>query len=157
MTRRAAPTNLAVSEADELFYSWVGMTMSMAKDPRISPTQRHELADTASSLYAGFKQETVSLLKSVGREIGMRPRRDLFPEGVDGFELVAQLGIALSEGISVRTRFDESELPDVVLNTGPDGEEQTWTAFAAGYWALLNTFLEVDPDAHPDVEAGDFD
>ena len=92
----------------------------------------------------------LALLRSIGSAIGMRPRRDLFPAGVDGFEVIAQLGIALSEGISVRTRFDKGELPDVELRTGPDGELQSWTAFAAGYWALLNTFLEVDPDAHRD-------
>lgn len=149
MTRQAAPANLAVAQSDSLFYSWVGMTMSMAKDPHLSGTTREELAETAASLYDGFKKQTVELLRSIGAEIGMRPRRDLFPDQTDGFELIAQLGIAISEGVSVRTRFDESELPEVALKTGPDGEEQTWTAFAAGYWALLNTFLEVDPDVHP--------
>jgi len=151
MARSAAPANLAVSEADDLFYSWVGMTMSMAKDPKLQDSVRSELADAASSLYAGFKEQTSALLRSVGASIGMRPRQDLFPAGVDGFEVIAQLGIALSEGVSVRTRFDKSELPDVELNTGTDGEAQTWTAFAAGYWALLNTFLEVDPDVHPEL------
>jgi hypothetical protein len=150
MTRSAAPANLAVSESDDLFYSWVGMTMSMAKDPRLQDSSRQELSDATSTLYAGFKAQTAALLRSVGDAIGMRPRQDLFPAEMDGFEFIAQLGIALSEGVSVRTRFDKGELPDVELKTGPDGEEQTWTAFAAGYWALLNTFLEVDPDVHPE-------
>lgn len=151
MTRSAAPANLAVSESDDLFYSWVGMTMSMARDPRLPASTRREFAEATSTLYAGFKAQTVELLRSIGSAIGMRPRRDLFPPGVDGFEVIAQLGIALSEGISVRTRFDKGELPDVELMTGPDGEMQSWTAFAAGYWALLNTFLEVDPDARRDT------
>jgi hypothetical protein len=155
MTRVAAPANLAVSEADDLFYSWVGMTMSMAKDPRLQDSVRAELADATSSLYAGFKKQTVALLKSVAASIGMRPRRDLFPPGADCYETIAQLGIALSEGVSVCTRFDKAELPDVELNTGADGEAQSWTAFAAGYWALLNTFLEVDPDVHPESAVTD--
>lgn len=147
LTRRAAPANLAVSESDALFYSWVGMTMSMAKDARLSGERRDELARTTSQLYRGFEKNTVELLRAIGAAIGVRPRADLFPDDVDGYEVIGKLGIAVSEGVSVRTRFDEGELPNIVLKTGPDGEEQTWTAFAAGYWALLNTFLEVDPDA----------
>lgn len=155
ITRRAAPANLAVSEADELFYSWVGMTMTMAKDPRLEAAKRLDLANTASTLYMGFRTRTVALIRAIASEIGMRPRANLFPAAADGFELIADLGIALSEGASVRTRFDKEELPDIELLTGPDGESQTWTAFAAGYWALLNTFLEVDPDAEPAVRDDD--
>jgi hypothetical protein len=55
----------------------------------------------------------------------------------------------------VRLRFDKGELPNVELKTGIDGELQEWTAFAAGFWALLNTYLEEDPDADSSEAEGD--
>ena len=58
-----------------------------------------------------------------------------------------KLGTALSEGATARTRFDPEELPVIEMTTGPDGDLQDWTPFAAGYWALLQTFLEEDPEA----------
>lgn len=149
MTRRAAPANLGVAQSDDLFYSWIGMTMSLAKDPNIRGTRREDLADAASTVYREFKAKTLGLLNELGKALGLRPRSDLFPAGVDGYELIVDIGIAVSEGMSVRTRLDESELAEIQLKTGPDGEEQTWTAFAAAYWALLSTYLEVDPEAHP--------
>jgi len=155
MTRRAAPENLQISEADELFYSWVGMTMSMAKDPHLPPDRREQLSETASTLYSGFQSDSAELLRAIAGMLGVRPRRDLFAEETDGFDFIAQLGIALSEGVSVRTRFDKGELPNVDLKTGIDGELQEWTAFAAGFWALLNTYLEEDPDADSSEAEGD--
>jgi len=151
MTRLAAPANLRVAESDDLFYSWIGMTMSLARDPQLDLGRRDDLANAASSIYSDFKTETIGLLRGLGDTLGLRPRDDLFPDGTDGFELIVDLGIALSEGVSVRTRLDRSELADVQLKTGPNGEEQSWTAFAAAYWALLSTYLEVDPAAHPDL------
>ncbi len=151
---RVAPDQvLEIAAADPLFYSWVGFTLSLAKDSGTSADSRRTLAQTAAAEYAETEERGAELVKAVADTIGVRPRSDMFSNPQDCYRLVAQLGLTLAEGATVRMRFDENELPDIQLMTGPDGAEQTWTAFAAGYWALLNTFLEIDPDAKQNVEA----
>jgi hypothetical protein len=149
--RTAPDAVLKIAAADPLFYSWVGFTLSLAKDSSTSDERRETLADASSREYSGTENSGAELVQSLAEVLGVRPRRDLFGRGEDAFLLIARLGLALAEGVTVRMRFRESELADIRLNTGPNGSEQTWSVFAAGYWALLNTFLEIDPDAHPDL------
>lgn len=145
---RTAPNAvLRIASQDPLFYSWVGYTLSIAKDASTPATKRARLAEQASREYADAEKRGADLVRLLSGAIGVRPIRSLFNSDDEGFQTIARLGLTLAEGAIVRMRFEEDELPNIVLKTGPDGEEQTWTAFAAGYWALLNTFLEVDPDA----------
>ncbi|MEQ8839971.1 MAG: hypothetical protein RIB98_03245 [Acidimicrobiales bacterium] len=155
VARRAPNEVLAIAAADPLFYSWVGFTLSLAKDSVTPPDTREILAETTHTEYLETELRGAELVKGIALAIGVRPRVAMFASPEDGYELIARLGLMLAEGATVRMRFDEDELPDVTLKTGPDGEEQTWTAFAAGYWALLNTFLEVDPDAPGSATDGD--
>jgi hypothetical protein len=153
LARLAPNAVLEIATADPLFYSWVGYTLSLAKDSVTQARTRKSLAERTAAEYAETEVRNADLVKLLSQSIGVRPRSDLFESADAGYRSIARLGLTLAEGATVRMRFDESELPDVVLKTGPDGAEQTWTAFAAGYWALLNTFLEVDPEA----QAGDAD
>jgi hypothetical protein len=155
LARLAPNAVLEVAAADPLFYSWVGYTLSLAKDSSTPVRTRDKLAKRAASEYAETEVRGAELVRGLAEAIGVRPRSDLFGNLQEGYLLIARLGLTLAEGATVRMRFDKGELPDVELNTGTDGEAQTWTAFAAGYWALLNTFLEVDPDVHPDAEVTD--
>ncbi|MDW3217292.1 MAG: hypothetical protein R8F63_01655 [Acidimicrobiales bacterium] len=151
MTRVAADVNLAVAQGDPRFFSWVGMTMSLAADAGLTPERAEQLQIATSSSYADFEASGSELLRGLADLLGLRPRTDLFDEAAEGFTLIANLGIALSEGSTLRTRFDPAELPTVQLATALGGEQQEWSVFAAGYWALLNSFLEIDPEAHPDL------
>ncbi|GJM36724.1 MAG: hypothetical protein DHS20C19_00910 [Acidimicrobiales bacterium] len=155
MTRVAADVNLAVAQGDPRFFSWVGMTMSLAADAGLSSERAEQLRVATSTSYGDFEAAGVELLRGLAQILGLRPRVDLFAHADTGFSLIANLGIALSEGSTLRTRFDPTELPTQELSTGASGEPQEWSAFAAGYWALLNSFLEVDPLAHPDLVEGD--
>ena len=149
---RVAPNAvLEIAAADPLFYSWVGFTLSLAKDSATHLRTRDPLADRTADEYVETEVRGAELVRGLADAIGVRPRSDLFDSPREGYLLIARLGLTLAEGATVRMRFDKTELPDVELNTGTDGEAQTWTAFAAGYWALLNTFLEVDPDVHPEL------
>ena len=56
---------------------------------------------------------------------------------------------AMSEGVSLRRRFDDGELPDIELATGPDGALQTWHPFSVGLIALIRFFVEEDPGQAP--------
>jgi len=154
MTRIAASVTQLSADEDPLYYSWVGMTMAMAKDPAADPTERATLEQAVAESYAEITASVMDVLRVLSVAIGVRPRADLFHSAEDGWRLLVKLGTALSEGSTVRTRFDPEEMPDVYLRTGPNGELQKWSAFAAGYWALLQTFLEVDPETHPDLVDG---
>lgn len=149
LARTAPDAVLNVAAADPLFYSWVGFTLSLAKDSGTNEAHRTALAQRTAREYVDTEERNAQLVRALAAAIGVAPRRDLFSDPEEGYGLIARMGLTLAEGATVRMRFDESELPDVEMLTGPDGEAQTWTAFAAGYWALLNTFLEVDPDADP--------
>ena len=151
---RVAPNEvLKIAASDPLFYSWVGFTLSLAKDLVTSEESRRTLAERAAAEYAATETTGAEQVAAIADAVGVRPRADIFPTSAEGYRLIAQLGLTLAEGAMVRMRFDENELPDIRLGTGMDGEEQTWTIFAAGYWALLNTFLEEDPDAERDDSA----
>jgi hypothetical protein len=152
MTRVAAELTQLAADQDPLYYSWVGMTMTMAKDPSIRPDHREVLEAAVSDAYAQITSSVMSVLRVLGEALGLRPRLDLFDSADDGWTVIVKLGTALSEGVTVRTRLSETELPPLMLATGPNGEFQKWSAFAAGYWALLQTFLEIDPEAHPDSD-----
>ena len=155
---RVAPNAvLDVATSDPLFYSWVGYTLSLAKDSVTRSNTRATLAERTATEYAETEVRNAELVRALAEAIGVRPCRHLFHTPEAGYVAIARLGLTLAEGATIRMRFDESELPDVALKTGPDGEEQMWTAFAAGYWALLNTYLEVDPDVHPSEPDGDRD
>lgn len=153
MIRVAAPSTQTASETDPLYYAWVGMTMMLARELEPGDAQTERVAAAVRRANRETIERVGVAIRVLGETLGVRPRSDLFEEQEEGWRLVLQLGASLSEGATVRTRFDPGELPDVVMRTGPDGEAQEWTAFAAGYWALLHTFLEIDPEAHPDLVA----
>jgi hypothetical protein len=58
----------------------------------------------------------------------------------------------MSEGVSLRRRFDDNELPSLTLTVGRS-IPQDWHPFSVGFAALLEFFLEPDPD-HPSAVAG---
>lgn len=151
IARVAASLNLRLAEKDSLFYSWIGITMSVAKDRGVSPARTRQLRDAVAATYARLEGRGLETLRTLCELVGIRPRHDLFTDPEEGFLMAARLGNALSEGSSVRTRFDASQLPEVELRTGPDGQSQTWSTFAAGYWALIESLFEIDPEVHPDL------
>lgn len=155
MTRIAAALSLVGAEDETLYFAWVGMTMSLSRDETVDQSSLAVLSEATDRYYHDVDTRVGGLLQALGQLLGVRPKRGIFLADDEGWRLISRLGTSLSEGASVRNRFEAApgELPDVVMRTGPDGEAQEWTAFAAGYWALLHTFLEIDPEAHPDLVA----
>lgn len=56
---------------------------------------------------------------------------------------------ALAEGCVLRYGVDEASTRSIIRPTGPNGEDQEWTLFSVGIEALLNAFVEIDPDWDP--------
>ncbi|MBV8462366.1 MAG: hypothetical protein JO368_03675 [Acidimicrobiales bacterium] len=56
---------------------------------------------------------------------------------------------AYAEGCALRAGVDPTTSDRIVRPTGPDGGEQDWNLFAVGLEALVQQFVEVDPDWTP--------
>ncbi len=86
-------------------------------------TQRYEEQYAAMLAYCGFR---------------IRPRLTLG-------QLTAGAG-ALAEGLALRERVDPASTRGIERPTGPDGSTQTWTLFGLALVALVEQFIEPDPD-----------
>jgi hypothetical protein len=56
---------------------------------------------------------------------------------------------ALSEGLGLRDRLDDTARKVIIRPTGPNGEPQEWTIFAVALEGLVRQFFEFDPDWTP--------
>ena len=74
--------------------------------------------------------------------LGFRIRH---PWSIDHFSTAA---IAYAEGCALR-QLPTGEIEMVVRATGPNGEAQEWSPYAAGMEALVHQFLEPDPEFTP--------
>ena len=60
-------------------------------------------------------------------------------------QLTASAG-ALAEGLALRERVDPASTRGIERPTGPDGSSQTWTLFGLALVALVESFIEPDPE-----------
>lgn len=58
---------------------------------------------------------------------------------------------ALAEGCALRYGVDTDSTRSIMRLTGPDGEEEEWTLFSVALEALVNAFVELDPQWDPAV------
>ncbi len=89
--------------------------------------------------FTGLWEEAYRALASL---VGMRVRAPLTFR-----QLSVAIG-ALAEGCSLRQRVDGA-MAGILRPTGPGGADQEWTLFAIGLEALVEMFLEPDPDWAP--------
>jgi hypothetical protein len=98
--------------------------------------------------YERFTQLWADAYRALAALLGMRVKLPLT------FRQLSVAVGALVEGCSLRQRVDE-EMEGILRPTGPRGEDQQWTLFAIGLDALVETFLELDPDWVPPQAAPD--
>jgi hypothetical protein len=106
------------------------------------PEQRHRVRSALLEGYASVNKFWVEVFGGLTDFLGLRLRP---PWTMDEFTVAA---IALGEGYSIRQHLD-GEIDRRMRPTGPHGEDQEWTLFAAGLEALANQFFEPDPDFDP--------
>jgi hypothetical protein len=58
--------------------------------------------------------------------------------------------VAFGQGCALRAGVDETTSDKIERPTGPGGAEQPWTLFAIGVEALIQQFVEIDPDWVPE-------
>ena len=93
LARSAPNAVLEVAADDPLFYSWVGFTLSLAKDSATRPQTRADLAARTKSEYVEAEVRGAELIKSLAESIQVRPRTDLFAEPYAGYLLISRLGL----------------------------------------------------------------
>jgi len=107
-----------------------------------SPEQQQRIKSGLAEGYESLTEFWRGNFEALMATLGLRPRPGAT---LDQFVLAV---IALSEGCSLRQRTSD-HIEVMVRPTGPDGEDQEWSLFACGLEALVNHFLEPDPDAIP--------
>ena len=146
MARVGGQVNYRSADEDDLYFAWTGLTLAMAQALADDSDAHEALAHSVTESYSSLTDDFIEIFRGVFDQLGLRIRSDLFTSTDDAHVVFTKLTTAMSEGVSLRRRFDESELPELELRTGPDGSLQTWHPFAVGLLALLTLFVEVDPE-----------
>ena len=140
--RQAAVAHIEAVAKSQTWPPWVGVwALSMAgsgPDDAASPLEQ--------ALVAGYEQVTARYEEQYGamfRFCGFRVKAPLTLH-----ELTVAAG-ALAEGLVLRERVDNG-LGTVERPTGPGDRPQPWTIFALGLVALVEQFVEPDPDWEAD-------
>ncbi len=108
---------------------------------------RQEVRRTLLRAYEATTRRYQAIYELAGPLLGFRLRSPY------SFRQLAVAVAALAEGCGLRDQVDPGSSRDILRPTGPGGEKQEWTLFGIGLEALMNQFLEPDPDWRP--PAGD--
>jgi hypothetical protein len=131
---------------------WIAVWSLATADasPGDQPDDRYQQRIRAALLegYSGFTKLWEDAYRALAAYLGMRIRQPLT------FRQLSVAVGALAEGCSLRQRVDE-QMEGILRPTGPQGEDEEWTLFAIGLEALLQTFLELDPEWAPPAPADD--
>lgn len=146
MARVAGEVNYRAADEDDLYFAWTGLTLAMAQALRDDEDAHDALARSVTDSYAALTDDFVAIFSDVFDSLGLRIREDRFPSAERALETLTKLTTAVSEGVSLRRRFDDDELPALEMRTGGDGEAHRWHPFSVAMLALLTLFVEPDPD-----------
>jgi len=119
---------------------WIGviaMAMSTAA-PELQTRIKAAVAEGYLSVTRFWSKNFLALISLLGFRIR-------HPWSMDHFSSAA---IAYAEGCALR-QLASGEIEMVVRDTGPRGEGQEWSPYAIGMEALVDQFLEPDPDFTP--------
>ena len=133
----ASSTAIANSTNWSLWISVVAMATATTL-----PDQRRRIRAALLQGYGAVNKFWEETYAAVIELFGLRIRQ---PWTMRQFTIAAT---AYSEGCSLRQRI-EGHTEVIVRPTGPNGEDQEWTLFAAGFEALVHQFFEPDPDFTP--------
>jgi hypothetical protein len=106
------------------------------------PEQRLRIQAALLEGYASVSKFWEETYTGLTEFLGLRIRQ---PWTIGQFAMAVT---AYSEGCSLRQRID-GHIKRITRPTGPHGEDQEWTLFAAGLEALVHQFFEPDPDYVP--------
>jgi hypothetical protein len=133
----ASSTAIDQSSNWQLWIGVIAMATSTAA-PEIQTRIRVALADEYQSVTRYWSKNFIALANLLGFRIR-------HPWTMDHFSTAA---IAYAEGCALR-QLASCEVEMVILQTGPNGEDQEWSPYATGMEALVNHYLEPDTEFRP--------
>ena len=119
---------------------WIGVICmtTTTRAPELQARIRAAIADEYRSVTRFWSKNFLALVTLLGYRIR-------HPWSMDHFSSAA---IAYAEGCALR-QLASREVEMVTRHTGPDGAAQEWSPYATGMEALVNQYLEPDPDYAP--------
>ncbi len=138
----ASNTAIADSSSFSLWISVMAMATATAR-----PEERRRIQDALLTAYGAVDKFWGEAFAGLAAILGLRIRH---PLTIAHFVMAVT---ALNEGFSLRQRLS-GHIEWVTRPTGPNGEDQEWTVFAAGLEALSRQFFEPDPDFRPPPPPG---
>ena len=145
VVRSTAMLGQEASEANGRYFEWLGLTLSLAAARDLSDEQQAALQDAVRQSYGRMTEELVLNYRMLISALGLRLRPGLFEDENAAWDTLTRLGTALSEGASLRTRFDQGELSAVRMSPGGTAKFEDWHPFSIGVLALLSFFMEEAP------------
>lgn len=137
--RQGAAAHVQAIYGSETWPPWVGVwALAMA-----GSEPDGQLAPLGTALVAGYEEVTARYEEQYAAMLAFCGFRIRSPFTLRQFTVAAG---ALAEGCALRERVDEASVRDVELPTGPEGAPQAWTLFGIAVAALLEQFVEPDPD-----------
>ena len=133
----ASSTAIDESTSWPLWISVIAIAIATAKPDR--------QARIKAALTDGYRSVTTFWSDNFDVLIGVLGFRVRHPWSMDQFTMAA---IAFAEGCGLRERTSD-HVEMVTRPTGPLGEDQQWSLFAVGLEALVDQFLELDPEFTP--------
>ncbi len=132
-------SNTAIADSTS-FSLWISV-MAMATATAV-PDERVRIQDALRAAYVTVDKFWEEVYAGLAGLLGLRIRQ---PWEIAQFVKAVS---ALNEGFSLRQRVN-GHIEWVSRPTGPGGEDQEWTLFAAGLEALVGQFFEADPEFRP--------
>jgi len=117
---------------------WIGIWALTAVGT--APERRRRVDEALRQSYLDVTDQMEAIYRSLLDLLGFRPRQGL---------TIRQFAIAvaaLTEGCVLRDRVDGAQMNHIVRPTGRDGEDQEWTLFGIALVALVEQFVELDPE-----------
>jgi hypothetical protein len=130
----ASSTAINESASWELWIGVIAMATSTG-EPELQTRIKAAVADGYQSVTRFWSKNFLALIALLGFRIR-------HPWSMDHFSTAA---IAYAEGVALR-QLASGEVEMVIRETGPNGEGQEWSPYATGMEALVDQFLEPDPE-----------
>jgi len=108
-----------------------------------APLRRRRIEAALEHSYLAVTERMEKIYRGTMHIVGFRTRSGLT---IRQFTIAVA---ALTEGCVLRNRVDAKQMNGIDRPTGPSGEQQEWTLFGIALEALVEKFLEPDPDWEP--------
>jgi len=139
VVRVSGNTASEVLRTSPMWKAWIGVWALSASGNK--STASEEIKNALSATYEQIDRSAINFYSQALTIFGMRLK--------PGFSLhsLTVAASSLIEGCSLRDLVDPVKVAPIELPTGTNGALQTWSLQSVALMAIVDSFIEVDPDA----------